>query len=81
MQVVREGELSAQSLADAVADEHQRRGGPCPLVLLVGSEELERVALRILDPSDLLSALRAGLPFVRVAGELPPRSWLLVESG
>lgn len=77
MGVLRDGEMTQQSLAAAVADEHHRLGGPRPLSLLVSTPEMERAALRILDPNDLLSSLLAGLPFVEVTDGLAAGEWML----
>lgn len=77
----RVGELSEQSLRDAVAAEWAE--GRRPYALSVGSVELKQAALQILAPQDAgmagLDLLRAVVPRVEVRAGLLPGEWELQQ--
>lgn len=76
---IRNGELSAQSLVDALTTE--RASGRRPNQLVVGSSELEQAALQILAPTPgTLGDLLAVVPNVIVdAGRCRRDEWELRE--
>jgi hypothetical protein len=73
--IIREGELTEDSLLGALLAEE--RDGRRPTQLAVASAELETKALRILHPHAPLDALRSSLPNVVLDGELPAGAWEL----
>ena len=76
--IVRRGELTQQSLVDALTTEYG--AGREPVQLAVGSQPLERVALQILSKSaNPLTALIAGMPNVIRDESLPEHGWELRE--
>jgi hypothetical protein len=79
--IVRDGELTAEALANAIGAEQAQ--GRRPAVLAVGSQRLREAALRIVDGPDAFSCLRAGLPRVEVddgATGLAEHEWELREA-
>lgn len=75
----RDGSLTAESLGDAIADEHRR--GRMPHVLYVG-RPLHSAALGIVrGDGDPLDALRAVVPRVEVSVRLQDHEWELRERG
>lgn len=76
---IRDGELTTQALADALAAE--QAAGRRPTQLAVGSRLLEVRALQVLAPADgSFDELRSAVPNVLVDVTLPDDSWELRES-
>lgn len=77
--VRRTGELTQQSLVDAIADETQR--GRTPALIAVGGGDLELTARRILN-TDLsgLGGLRETFAAVELDDSLGPLEWELREA-
>lgn len=75
--IIRDGELTAQSLLDAVV--HERGEGRQPVQLAVGSQFLEARALQVLATADgsQLDALRPAIPNVIVDSGLGDDQWEL----
>lgn len=77
--VRRDGELTEEALAAAIAEE-SRHGGR-PTLLVCGDRETEQRALRILAPHaggrGGLDVLRASVPSVQIVDELAPGEWEL----
>lgn len=73
--IIRDGELTAASLGDAIADEKQR--GRDVGMLAVGSDVLRVIAGRIVLSPDALSDLRVAMPLVEVDPRLGSREWEL----
>lgn len=71
--VLRVGELTEQSLADAIADEKAR--GLRPGLLAVGSPVLERRARAILSSPGGMSDLRVAFPLVTLDPVLASGQW------
>jgi hypothetical protein len=77
--ITRDGELSEQSLVDAVAAE--RADGRRPARLMVGSEPLRLKALGILSNRDAgLDALAEQFPRVELDSGLDDAAWQLREA-
>ena len=74
---IRRGELSGQSLLDALASEMSE--GRRPNLLAVGSAPLEQAALRILRQTSPMDELRAVVPSVVRDADLPDDGWELRE--
>lgn len=79
--IIRDGELTQQSLADAVLDE--RGAGRSPAQLVVGSAALELRALQVLATNgggSPLDALRSTVPNIVLDPSMPDDAWELRAS-
>jgi hypothetical protein len=74
----RDGELTEQSLLDALATEQAEGGRPTKVA--VGSEALALVARRIVGQPGGVTVLAAVFPAVEVDGALGASGWELRES-